>query len=112
MDKHSSFLRKSVNYGRNKFYETGPDDLLSKIRKIGFKANEHFEVLFNRRHDSQHNGIQHNDIQHNNAIHYAECRVLFIVMLSLVKLSFVMLSLVMLSLVMPLANTLVYCVHL
>jgi hypothetical protein len=23
-DKHSSLLRKSVNYGRNKFYSTGP----------------------------------------------------------------------------------------
>ncbi len=23
-DKHSSLLRKSVNYGRNKFYITGP----------------------------------------------------------------------------------------
>jgi hypothetical protein len=24
-DKHSSFLRKSVNRGLNKFYDTGPD---------------------------------------------------------------------------------------
>jgi len=30
MDKHSSLLRKSVNYGRKKFYSTGP--WLSKSR--------------------------------------------------------------------------------
>jgi hypothetical protein len=24
MDKHSSLLRKTINYGRNKFYDTGP----------------------------------------------------------------------------------------
>jgi hypothetical protein len=28
-DKHSSLLRKSVNYGRNKFYDTGPQERIS-----------------------------------------------------------------------------------
>jgi len=29
-DKHSSLLRKSVNYGRNTFYDTGPEPGYSK----------------------------------------------------------------------------------
>jgi hypothetical protein len=35
-DKHSSLLRKSVNYGRKKFYSTGPGR---------FKASENDEIL-------------------------------------------------------------------
>jgi hypothetical protein len=46
MDKHKSSLRKSVNYGRNKFYDTGPK-------------------WHQRCHDTQYNDVQHNDTQHN-----------------------------------------------
>ena len=34
-DKHRSLLRRSVNYSRNKFYETGPRRTLMKGNKIG-----------------------------------------------------------------------------
>jgi hypothetical protein len=33
-DKHSSLLRKSVNYGRNKGYDTGPRGLVRKSRGL------------------------------------------------------------------------------
>jgi hypothetical protein len=61
-DKHSSLLRKSVNYGRKKFYSTGATaDLLSQF---GHKLERQ-----NGRYDTQHNDIQHNDIQHNGIQH-------------------------------------------
>ncbi len=36
MDKHSSLLQKSVNYGGNKFYSTGPG-VSCKIGTLNFR---------------------------------------------------------------------------
>jgi len=86
-DKHSSLLQKTVNYGCNKFYDTGP--WRNKSNKIHFnyqiqtlKASTGFhQKTINkiepwtctnfiqwwiRCHDTQHNDIQHNDIRHND----------------------------------------------
>jgi hypothetical protein len=32
--KHSSLLRKSINYGRNKFYDTGPGSTAELITRV------------------------------------------------------------------------------
>jgi hypothetical protein len=36
-----------------------------KFAKLGLKEYKHFEVLFNRRHDTQHNDIQHKGLLYN-----------------------------------------------
>jgi hypothetical protein len=43
-DKHSSLLRKSANYGRNKLYDTGPRGLCFKGALLGKNPALHANI--------------------------------------------------------------------
>ncbi len=88
-DKHSSLLRKSVNYGRKKFYEIDP-----------------WLINFKWRHDYQSNDTRQNSKEGStrlNIICYDQCHNLdssfSVLMLSIVVLTVILVTIIMLSVV-------------
>ncbi len=78
-DKHSSLLRKFVNYGWKKFYNIGPWIQKVKNQFNGRTCTTYFAGKYRllngikRCHDTQHNGLIYDNQQNSIACHYAEC---------------------------------------